>query len=51
MSSQFKYIYSAFHNTDCIKAAQYQSKQLNSVCLLLEKWHPSLVEPNQATFF
>jgi len=43
-SSQI-YLYSAFHNTDCIKAApQYQSKQLNSVCLLLEKGHPSLVE-------
>jgi len=27
------YLYSAFHNTGCIKAAsQYQSKQLNSVC-------------------
>jgi len=36
-SSQI-YLYSAFHNTDCIKAAsQYQSKQLNSACLLLEK--------------
>jgi len=43
-SSQI-YLYSAFHNTDCIKSAsQYQSKQLNSVCLLLEKKHPSLVE-------
>jgi len=42
-SSQI-YLYSAFYNTDCIKAAsQYQSKQLNSVCLLLEKRHPSLL--------
>jgi len=35
-SSQI-YLY-AFHNTDCIKAAsQYQSRQLNSVCLFMEK--------------
>jgi len=33
-SSQI-YLYSAFHNTDCIKAAsQYQSRQHNSVCKL-----------------
>jgi len=35
-SSQI-YLYSAFHNTDCIKAAsQYQSRQLNSVCLFMK---------------
>jgi len=34
-SSQI-YLYSTFHNTDCIKAAsQYQSRQLNSVCLFM----------------
>jgi len=32
------YLYSAFHNTDCIKAAsQYQLRQLNSVCLFMKK--------------
>jgi len=32
------YLYSTFHNTDCIKAAsQYQSRQFNSVCLFMEK--------------
>jgi len=36
-SSQI-YLYSAFHNTDSIKAAsQYQSRKLNSVCLFMEK--------------
>jgi len=36
-SSQI-YLYSAFHNTNCIKAAsQYQSRQLNSVCLFMKK--------------
>jgi len=37
------YLYSAFHNVDCIKAAsQYQSKH-NNVRFLMEK-HPCLVE-------
>jgi len=39
------YLYSAFHNTDLSKLLHsINQKQLNSVCLLLEKWHPSLVE-------
>jgi len=44
-SSQI-YLHSAFHNTDCIKAAsQYQSRQLNSVCLFMgKKRQSSLVE-------
>jgi len=38
------YLYSAFHNIDCIKAAsQYQSKHNNNVRFLVEK-HPHLVE-------
>jgi len=32
------YLYSAFHNIDCIKAAsQYQSKHNNNVCFLAGK--------------
>jgi len=44
-SSQI-YLYSAFHNTNCIKvASQYQSRQLNNVCLFMEKKRQSsLVE-------
>jgi len=38
------YLYSAFHNIDCIKAASlYQSKNNNNVHFLVEK-HPCLVE-------
>jgi len=43
-SSQVKYIFSTFHNTDCIKAAsQYESRQHNSVCLFMKR-QSSLVE-------
>jgi len=43
LSSQI-YLYSAFHNTDCIKAAsQYQLRQHNSVCLFMKR-QSSLVE-------
>jgi len=39
------YLYSAFHNTDCIKAAsQNQSRQHNSVCLFMKKRQSSLAE-------
>jgi len=41
-SSQVKYIYIALFTIQ-IAHTQYQSKQFNSVCLLLEKRHPSLV--------
>jgi len=38
------YLYSSFHNIDCINAAsQYQSKHNNTVRFLVEK-HPHLVE-------
>jgi len=38
------YLYSAFHNIDCIKAAsQYQTKHNNNVRFLVEK-HPLLVD-------
>jgi len=39
-----QYLYSLFHNIDCIKAAsQYQSKHNNNVRFLVEKY-PRLVE-------
>jgi len=48
VSSQV-YLYSAFHNIDCIKAAsQYQLKHNNKVRFLVEK-HPRLVEINGIT--
>jgi len=41
-SSQI-YLYSAFHYTDCIKAAsQYQSRQHHSVCLFMKKLKKNL---------
>jgi len=43
-SSQI-YLYSAFYNTDCIKAvSQYQSRQLKSVFYSWKKRQSSLVE-------
>jgi len=59
-SSQI-YLYSTFHNTDCIKAAsQYQSKQLKSVCLFMKKktikfgradqWHDGSFNSSSKTF-
>jgi len=38
--SQLYYLYSTFHNVDCVKAAsQYQSKHNNNVHFLVENIH------------